>query len=671
MEVYGKDYGKLKVNVADAKHFLESFDNRNNLFSPDDFTDKTYIKGLKLGDPINITAASESCTYSKAARLINGKTYCFSFKCSGGDNTKRYIVITDDDDIIRQIPCVFQAEANVKRTFTAQLDGWFYVYLPRDASEIMLTFGDDHSEYTSYDEDVYGFTSSRTMAPVIRKNAEYDAIRENAAETKALIDSISSGNNLFSPDGFVEGVYPKGFALGQPIDLKPAANSCMYQKALKVVAGKTYCFSYKGESIASTKRYLFVCDDDKVIKQIPCQFTQDAYVKRTFTSEFDGWLYIYLPIDATEIMVTYGEDHGDYVAPDNRIYGITPSHEFVPIGGPSYHNFPDYYVDHLIEKTGQIAELDNSAENRNLSNFVDGQAMDRFIFLTDYHAPTNAKKSPMLVSWLFKRGYGNFVVYAGDILNDPVSAKEADLMFSEFFEAFSDVKDHMYDILGNHEYAATDDDKFTKYQLYNKLCSHKERDYVYVDKATAVYAIENNASKIFYAFVPSESEGTITTDIAYSYAKCLELAKNDYRVVTFAHGSVSRKTNDITGGLSNIINALVAARDGTSITIDSKTVTYTNKNIIPVCIMGGHYHVDYSKIVNGILIISTISDSLLGYVVDPDDSSATPVDKKNNAGTVNEQSFDIVTIEPMLKSTNHGTIHCTRIGAGYDRTFTY
>ena len=57
------------MNVADAKHFLESFDNHNNLFSPDDFTDKTYIKGLKLGDPINITTASKSCTYSKAATV--------------------------------------------------------------------------------------------------------------------------------------------------------------------------------------------------------------------------------------------------------------------------------------------------------------------------------------------------------------------------------------------------------------------------------------------------------------------------------------------------------------------------------------------------------------------------------------------------------------------------
>lgn len=77
------------------------------------------------------------------------------------------------------------------------------------------------------------------------------------------------------------------------------------------------------------------------------------------------------------------------------------------------------------------------------------------------------------------------------------------------------------------------------------------------------------------------------------------------------------------------------------------------------CIIGGHLHTDrYSSTPGGVPIIATTTDNWKA------EASITSASRANAAGTVNEQAFDVFTLD-----LDNNKLYATRIGFGSDRTF--
>ncbi|MBE6651294.1 MAG: metallophosphoesterase [Ruminococcaceae bacterium] len=87
------------------------------------------------------------------------------------------------------------------------------------------------------------------------------------------------------------------------------------------------------------------------------------------------------------------------------------------------------------------------------------------------------------------------------------------------------------------------------------------------------------------------------------------------------------------------------------------SVDYTGRGGNFAVWVGGHTHWDYDLVLDGVLSVATLNDGMHNS-----DRNPTP----HEAGTTNEQAFDIYTID----KTNH-KLYVTRIGAGNDREFEY
>lgn len=82
------------------------------------------------------------------------------------------------------------------------------------------------------------------------------------------------------------------------------------------------------------------------------------------------------------------------------------------------------------------------------------------------------------------------------------------------------------------------------------------------------------------------------------------------------------------------------------------------KNTI-ACHLSGHAHIDETHVDNGVLSIGVLCDA--AYNDDPQYK-----DKPRTKGTINEQAFDVVSIDTFKR-----TVKLVRIGQGNDREFNY
>lgn len=88
-------------------------------------------------------------------------------------------------------------------------------------------------------------------------------------------------------------------------------------------------------------------------------------------------------------------------------------------------------------------------------------------------------------------------------------------------------------------------------------------------------------------------------------------------------------------------------------------VDFANSTGRVCCIIGGHLHTDrYSYTPGGVPIIATTTDNWKA------EASTTSADRANAAGTVNEQAFDVFTLD-----LDNDKLYATRVGFGADRTF--
>lgn len=298
---------------------------------------------------------------------------------------------------------------------------------------------------------------------------------------------------------------------------------------------------------------------------------------------------------------------------------------------------PDYYKDHL---SGAISRAKTNLLNAGIYG-------ETFVFISDLHWESNAKNSPALIGAITNELPIENVIFGGDAFNGGAyEDKVADM--NDIRKQFEKVSKRFLSVYGNHDSNWLDGGTgFSNREFYTLL--QKQSDYYAVHHNPSLYYyfyMDNPTTKTRMIFLDSgQTNPSYASDEMAWLQSTVSSAPSGYNILVFSHiifvpksgGSYTDpSTWEMTTFMTNVCEYLDSV---------------TDKNV--KAIFGGHSHYDYaSKTTSGIPIILI-------------DCDARQTETGNNQilGSVNEQAFDVVTVN---YKTN--TVHCTRVGRGTDRT---
>ena len=297
---------------------------------------------------------------------------------------------------------------------------------------------------------------------------------------------------------------------------------------------------------------------------------------------------------------------------------------------------PPYWRTYLDAK---IAEINAKAESY-------GSSADSFIFITDQHLEDSTDYSAQIINYICKNTSIKKVIFGGDTLADGV---EGNMLLREYKELFNDDLMVM-GMRGNHDpIGNTTENSFYDIMIRPLIDKANVTDELY-------YTYDNQAQKIRYIITDSVASKSnyLTSDkqIAWMKEQILELDE-DWTTIIFHHG--------IWEGTSSETTTLQKSIDGQRI-IDAIDSIYDEAKCTIAGIYSGHTHRDYYELSSkGYALVSTATDSS-NY----DYSKADTTNPTRTDGTTNEQTFDIVFVNPTTSK-----FETIRIGAGTDRTLAY
>lgn len=298
---------------------------------------------------------------------------------------------------------------------------------------------------------------------------------------------------------------------------------------------------------------------------------------------------------------------------------------------------PKYYESHLSEAISKV-------ETNMLNAGVDGET---FVLISDLHWEGNAKNSPALISVITNELPIENIMFCGDAFNGGVyEDKVADM--NDIRKRFSNASKRFLSIFGNHDSNHLDGGTgFENREFYTLL--QKQNDYLCsFDNPSDNYCFyfDNPTTKTRMLFLDTGMTNPTNPDAQLTWVQnAVNSAPSGYNILAFAHviyvpvsgGSYGDPTTwEMTSFMTDVCEFLD---------------TVTDKNVKGI--FGGHTHMDYaSKTTGGIPII----------IIDCDARQSTSSNSQT-LGTINEQAFDIVTV-----NYNTNTVHCVRVGRGTDRT---
>lgn len=338
-----------------------------------------------------------------------------------------------------------------------------------------------------------------------------------------------------------------------------------------------------------------------------------------------------------------------------------------------------YIPDYLQEKVDFITEHLQSTE-RSL----------QFIFQTDHHTNNldyhykpviNAIRSSNL---LMKNLPLALNVYGGDYVGNGASTTKA--LYEKYTRTIiKEMEPFDFNIMlkGNHDInqlQEDDNEKLTDLEVFNligkKYIINNKKVVTNNNIDTPMYGyIDFDFQKIRLVFVNTSDGydqnlkigmGNInTTQLQWlaDNAFTLPSNKSDYQTIVIGHYplvSFTDGTDTESGRLKGLYELLKAFKLGSNL---SYTAWGNNYRVVKdfrnqgaktlICYLCGHTHYDADITTSdGILQIATTNAGYYG--------------KENDGGTINELAYDIVSINPLIR-----TLWFTRVGAGVDRTFNY
>lgn len=326
---------------------------------------------------------------------------------------------------------------------------------------------------------------------------------------------------------------------------------------------------------------------------------------------------------------------------------------------------PAYYheAEYVEQKIEQIAN--------NIEEAKDGVT---FAYITDGHWRDNGKQSFPLIHYLGTHVRIPFTVYGGDNIF-AFGTKESAIEEADYYVRAMQCYAPIYGVKGNHDitirngwhdeggYTASAEEiyDYTVRPIAQQVKGVEGKCYYYWDDNTqdVRYIVLDLFENVNTSISWGVNYGVSQQQVDWLVKRALKCKGKT--LVIFTHASIDPKL----GGVKEVafLHELFIAmqngerfvhNEGVKVDADFRK----SRNTV-ACIVSGHAHRDDSNFERGVLSISTICDAAYN-----DDPKFKELPRQR--GTINEQAFDIMTINPALQM-----IKAVRIGQGKDREWSY
>lgn len=305
--------------------------------------------------------------------------------------------------------------------------------------------------------------------------------------------------------------------------------------------------------------------------------------------------------------------------------------------------------------------ISNAIETCRNNLFATGIDGDSFVFITDVHWQSNQKHSPILAKQIMDATNVDKIICGGDLIGGGSKSSMIELM-SDCVNSFKSIG-RFYSLLGNHDTnklgADSSSDYFTKANAYALM--QKESDFIMDYGNPCYFFFDNPTAKTRYICLDTGEERTSLDSTQSTWlSNTLASMPSGYHALVFAHIIYQTTTTWHIGLQPSELERTAFMNDVCDI-LDAFNANNSDKFV--EAIFGGHTHIDADFVTSGgIPIVLTDCDTRQTFT---ETSSGSGV-ANHAVGTINEQCFDITTIDYANK-----TIKCVRVGRGSSRTITY
>ena len=331
------------------------------------------------------------------------------------------------------------------------------------------------------------------------------------------------------------------------------------------------------------------------------------------------------------------------------------------------NNVPTYYIQHISNKVNTINELNNNKQN------------EQFTFITDTHINGyggNTMHAKPLINYIFQNTLVRKLFNGGDLFKPGTGLtppETLDLLQKSLIYTQPDYCDGVqFYIMGNHDLGDdwVDDVHYpasiTAQELYDNCGNNSKSGIIKFDtKSQAGFYFDSNGIRyIISNFGIDTYTNESIGDTFLFIGKAIENV--DTPIIILQHVLWNTPIEDPSfrpyrlQQLQNIVDAYNTRSTVQYGTGSDYLFDYSNAKGRVCAIIGGHLHEDrYSYTPEGVPIIATTTDCWGG------EYNIEQSGRTNAAGTINEQAFDVFTLD-----LEENKLYATRIGYGDDREFT-
>lgn len=369
----------------------------------------------------------------------------------------------------------------------------------------------------------------------------------------------------------------------------------------------------------------------------------------------------------------YGYAYGDwakYQLQKQKIDNIQNTVSLLSNGIPPKYYFDNNYLQNKIKEINDV------------NSFVNGVS---FFFITDPHFYSNAGNSDKLINYIQGETGIELTLHGGDMVRayGSIDDIKSDILSWNHWKGHASKA--VLSVPGNHDFTIRKSvHEIIGYTLsngykYNAITRHEEmlpnvvlagagKNYWYADNKQQktrfigldVFEMRNGNAKTGW----EDNYGSKTEQLKWLANVALKV-EDDWKIIVMQHCPIDPNMEGVIPQVSPVWNILSAYQNKNKVTItnvvDDTTsfdVDFTQSKGKIILNLSGHQHVDNETYNNGILSINTFCDAYYN-----DDPNYT---KKRTIGTINEQAFDVISID-----YDNEIIHCVRIGAGASETRKY
>lgn len=291
-----------------------------------------------------------------------------------------------------------------------------------------------------------------------------------------------------------------------------------------------------------------------------------------------------------------------------------------------------------------------------------------FGFITDTHVNVNAGKAFNIMKYLDDNSNSvPFVVFGGDIVGHTTSIDDVYEQTTQWINMMSPYgKRLVLHCRGNHDLLGDQSDSYLDRKArFNYLMRNQQMVIPSSNNFYYFYDVPFTDTRII---VVDDFDGAVNggaskftqTQIDWILGTALNASNKNIVFITHIPADSTMSYYEANMSPLQIIMGALKQKTNLNTTSDGLNLVhdFANTTNTLVCCFCGHGHNDeYHTDSNGVLTIMTNCDG---------NASSSSAGYDRTVGTVNEQCFDVVSID-----TDNKDIYLTRIGAGSDRQFSY